>query len=44
MLDNLNVEFEEMDMEELQEESGGAFLCGSGAVYLVAKKPKFSDN
>ena len=27
MLDNLNVEFEEMDMQELQEENGGRVSC-----------------
>ncbi len=38
MLDNLNVEFEEMDMEELQEEVDGGLACVcDGAAYLVVR-------
>nr|WP_302595937.1 hypothetical protein [uncultured Cellulosilyticum sp.] len=42
MLDNLNVEFEEMDMEELQEEvDGGAAsaLAPAGSWFASQKRP-----
>lgn len=38
MLDNLNVEFEEMDMEELQEEFGGRYIAAIGAIYVGVRK------
>lgn len=34
MLDNLNIEFEEMDMEELEEEVDGGAFCAATSNFM----------
>ncbi len=40
MLDNLNVEFEELDMEELQNQDGGARILASPAIVFSRPYPR----